>query len=163
MTAFQGIPYAGPLQLSLDDCKDDLIDLPPNAMMHMRKVKPGIEAVVIELQNTLPNHGEAAGIVAGVHQRFTDETTLINKLRGHEIALEKALEVVRETRAKKEHERENTVAQIVDTVRSTALRTGDSSVLASFEKTIEYNTQTAMKAAQTRRKNGRAPQNPQSP
>ncbi len=157
MNTFHGIPYAGPLNLSLDDCKDDLIDLPPNIMVHMRKVKPGIDAVCAELQNSIPAHGEAAGIVAGVHQRFIDETNLIAKLRQHEVELEKALEVVRETRAKEEHERENTVSLIVDVVRCTAQRTGDGNLLAPFQKTIEYNGQTAVKAAQTRRKNAQAP------
>lgn len=45
-----GIPYTGPLQIALDDCKDDLIDLPPDTLLRLRKVKPGIENVRSELQ-----------------------------------------------------------------------------------------------------------------
>lgn len=163
MTTFNGIPYAGPLTVSLDDCKDNLVDLPPNTMAHMRKVKPGIDAVCNELQISIPAHGEAACIVPAVHQRFVDETNLITKLRQHEVELEKALEVVRETRAKEEHERENTVSLIVDIVKSTAQRTGDGNILAPFQKTIEYNGQTAVKAAQTRRKNAQTPAPTQPP
>lgn len=160
MAAFNGIPYAGPLQIALDDCKDDLIDLPPDTLVRLRKVKPGIENVRSELQNSIPAHGESAGIVGTVYSRFVKETTLVDKLRIHEAELEKALEMVRESRAKAEHDRENTVAQIVDSVKSTSARTGNGHILAPFEKTIDYHRQVAVKAAQTRRKNKQAPQEP---
>lgn len=152
MSAFNGLPYAGPLQISLDDCKNDLIDLPPHTLNRLRKAKPGIENVCAELQNTIPAHGPSAGLAPDVYTRFVDNTNLVNRLRVHEAELEKALEVVRETRAKAEHERENTVAFIVDVVKSTAQRSGDAKLLASFEKTLEYNAQSAMKGARTRRK-----------
>lgn len=153
MAGLNGIPYAGPTQILLDDCKDRLIDLPPNSMAKLRKVKPGIDGVRAELQQSLPANGATAGLAPTVHQRFVDDSDMIEKLRVHEIELEKALEVVRETRAKVEHERENTVAFVVDVVKSTAQRTGNDALLASFQKTIEYNAQIATKAARTRRKN----------
>jgi hypothetical protein len=41
----------------------------------------------------------------------------------------------------------------VDVVVSTAERTGDTALLAAFERTIQYKRQIAVKAVQTRRKN----------
>ena len=153
MTLSNGIPYGGPLQFSLDDCKDHLVDLPHDTLRHLRPAKPGIDAVRIELAESIPAHGETAGVSASMHQRFVDDTSLIEKLRLHEIKLAKALEVVRETIAKTEHDRENTVSQIVDRVKSTAQRRGNDGILAPFQKTLEYNAQYAAKAAETRRKN----------
>lgn len=156
MTSIQGIPYAGPLQISLDDCKDELIDLPQDATRYLRNAKPGIDSVRVELEQSVPVHGDAAGVTSAMHSRFVADTLLIDKLRAHEIALAKALEVVRETLAKSEHERENTLSHIADRVKSTAQRTGNASLLAPFQKTLEYNAQYAVKAAETRRKKGKS-------
>ena len=156
MAASNGIPYAGPLQISLDDCKDNLIDLPQEALRYLRNAKPGIDAVRTELAHSVPVHGEAAGVTATMHEQFVADTLLINKLRAHEVVLAKALEVVRETLAQKEHDRENTLSHIVDRVKSTAQRTTNSAILAPFQKTLEYSAQYANKAAETRRKNAKS-------
>ncbi len=155
MALSNGIPYGGPLQFSLDDCKDHLVDLPHDTLRYLRTTKPGIDAVRLELGESIPTHGETAGVTASMHLRFVDDTALIEKLRLHEIKLDKALEVVRETLAKKEHDRENTVSHIVDMVKSTAQRTGNDGILAPFQTTLEYNAQYAAKAAETRRKNNK--------
>jgi len=150
-----GIPYAGPVQFSLADCKDDLIDLPQEALRYLRNAKPGIENVRTELEQSVPVHGDAAGVTTAMHDQFVADTQLIDKLRAHEMVLAKALEVVRETLAQKEHERENTLSHIVDRLKSTAQRTGNVSILAPFQKTLEYSSQYATKAAETRRKNAK--------
>lgn len=151
----QGIPYAGPVQFSLADCKDHLIDLPQDALRHLRNAKPGIENVRSELEQSVPVHGDAAGVTTAMHDQFVADTQLIDKLRAHEMVLAKALEVVRETLAQKEHERENTLSHIVDRLKSTAQRTGNASILAPFQNTLQYNAQYAAKAAETRRKNAK--------
>lgn len=122
-------------------------------MQRLRTEQGGIADVVTELAQSFPKHGDDAGISAKVYQAFVDDTALIEKLSAHESDLEKALEVVRETRAKKMHDRENTISQIVDAVKSTAQRTANTSILAPFEKTMQYNSQIAEKAAKTRKKN----------
>ncbi len=155
MSAFNGVPYGGPLQISLDNCKEQLIDLPHDAIRYLRNAKPGLESVATELASSLPVHGEQAGVPTAVYQRFVADGDAIEKLREHEAVLAKALEVVRETIAKKAHDRENTVSQIVDAVKSTAQRTGNTAILAPFQKTIEYTSQYALKAAETRRKNAK--------
>jgi hypothetical protein len=109
----------------------------------------------VELAQSVPVHGETAGITTSVYNRFVEDTALIEKLRTHEVLLAKALEVVRETLAQTEHNRENTVSQIVDMVKSTAQRTGNEGIQAPFQKTREYNAQYAVKSAQSRRKNGK--------
>lgn len=155
MAAHSGIPYAGPVQFSLVDCKDDLIDLPHDALRFLRNAKPGIDIVRTELEQSVPVHGDAAGVTTEMHDQFVADTQLIEKLRAHEIVLAKALEVVRETLAQKEHDRENTLSHIADRVKSTAQRSGNASILAPFQQTLQYNAQYAAKAAETRRKNAK--------
>jgi hypothetical protein len=137
--------------------RNELIDLPEGAMKGLRAKQAGIEGVMSELLTSIPAHGEEAGISTRVYGRVVEATGTIEVLSDHEQALEKALEVVRETRKKREHDRENDISIIVDSVKSTAQRTGDKALLAAFEKTIKYNNQIAEKAAQTRRKNAETP------
>lgn len=60
---------------------------------------------------------------------------------------EKVLEVLKESEALYEHERENTISQMADAVRSTAKRESNPGLLAPFEKLLRYNSQIADKAA----------------
>jgi hypothetical protein len=153
MPTVTGKRYHGPFILSLEDVEDDLVDLPDGALRGLRTEQEGMDGVSEELAKSIPAYGEEAGISPKVYARFVEGTDKITKLRKHEAELEKALEVVRETRAKKEHDRENEISMIVDAVKSTAQRTGDKALTAAFEKTLKYNAQIAEKAAQTRRKN----------
>jgi hypothetical protein len=160
MSTVTGVPYAGPLDISLHNVKGHLIDLPKNATQRLRTEQDGIDAVITELAKSVPIHGDDAGITSKLYQSFVDDTAVIETLSTHEEDLEKALEVVRETKAKKTHNRENTISQMVDSVKSTAHRTGNKGILGPFEETIRYNAQVAEKAAQTRRKNAEAKENP---
>jgi hypothetical protein len=152
-----GKPYPGPFTFSLEDVRDRLIDVAEGLLRGLRAPKAGIREMLNELLASIPARGEEAGVPLRVYARVVENTSLIDLLWSHEQALEKAAEVVRETRRKHEHDRENDISIIVDAVKSTAQRTGDTALLAAFEKTIRYNGQIAEKAAQTRRRNADAP------
>jgi len=156
MATVTGTPYSGPLTIDLTDVKDDLVDLEPGARQRLRTEQEGMPGVVDELANSMPVLGDKAGISPAVYQRFVQRTELLAKLRKKANDLAKALEVVTESEAKIQHDRENDVSIMVDSVKSTAKRTGDTTLLAGYEKTIKYNAQTAEKAAQTRKKNADA-------
>jgi hypothetical protein len=160
MSNVTGAPYAGPLEVSLVDVKDHLIDLPKNATQRLRTEQDGMEDVIKELAQSMPIHGEDAGIAPKVYQSFVDDTAVIEKLSTKEDELEKALEGVRESKAKKVHNRENTISQMSDSVRSTAHRTGNNDILGPYENMLRYNSQIAEKAAQTRRKNAEGKEDP---
>jgi len=155
LSKITGVPYAGPLEFSLADVKEILIDLPDNTP-RLRTEMGGLPRVLDELATSVPAHGEAAGVPAKLHEGIVNDTADIEALDKHEEELEKALEVVKESRAKKVHDRENKISMLVDSVKSTAHRTGDNAILAPFERTIQYNSQIAEKAAKTRRKNAEA-------
>lgn len=163
MATVTGTAYSGPITIDLSDVEDDLIDLEPGARQRLRAEQEGIDGVVDELAKSVPVIGEKAGIAPKVYQRFSDRTELLKKLRSKKNELAKALEVVTETEAKTVHDRENDISIMVDAVKSTADRTGESELLAGFEKTIKYNAQIAEKAAQTRRKNEEAKKKAEEP
>lgn len=155
-----GKPFPGPFTVSLENVQGELIDLPDGAFKRLRSVKPGIVAVLEELARSVPARGEEAGVSPRVYARIVEGTAAIEALSEHELTLEKLLEVVRESRKKREHDREHDIGIIVDTVRTTAQRTGDTALVAAFEQTIAYHGQIAAKAAQTRRKNAETPGEP---
>ncbi|MDI1445059.1 hypothetical protein [Polyangium sp. 6x1] len=156
MSNVAATPYTGPLEFSLKDCEADLVDLAPGAMSHLRFEHDGLADALAEIAGSVPALGAEAGIPSKVHQRILDANAIIEKLAAHEGVLAKALEIVRESRAKKVHERENDIASIVDAVKSRARRGDDKALLNAFEKTLKYNAQVAEKAAKTRRKNAEA-------
>ena len=112
MATVDGPKYTGALTIDLSNVKDALIDLPPGAMKGIRAEQEGIDKVKAELSQSMPAHGDAADIPPQVYQRFLTGTALLGQLRDHEIALEKALEVCRETRAKTENDREDDISII---------------------------------------------------
>ncbi|MDI1451438.1 hypothetical protein [Polyangium sp. 6x1] len=162
MTTGPYATYSGPYDVSLAALKDDLFDLPAGGAKGFRGVQPGIEDVIHELAASFPAIGEAAGISPKLYERFVAETQSIDALLQKEALLEKLLEVTRESRRLKTHQRENTIARIVDITKSTAQRTRDKTLLAPFEKTLRYNAQIAVKSAKTRRKNQAAKDAPAS-
>lgn len=153
MATVTGKPYSGPFIINLENVRDNLIDLSPGALKGLRAEQEGFPGVLEELARSVPTQGEEAGISSRVHARVVESTRTIETLAVHERELAKALEVVRETRRKLEHDREHDIGLIVDVVMSTAQRTGDSALLAAFEQTIHYKRQIAAKGVQTRRKN----------
>lgn len=156
MATVTGKPYSGPFIINLENVRNNLIDLPDGATRGLRSQQAGLPRALEELARSVPARGEEAGVSNRVYTRVVESTGLIDTLAGHERDLEKALEVVRETRKKLEHDREHDIGLIVDVVESTAQRTGDTALRAAFEETIRYKNQIAAKAAQTRRKNAAA-------
>src|SRR5690606_24220892 len=114
--------------------------------------QPGIDEVIHELETELPRRGAEAGIPDSVYKRFCQYTSHLEKIRAVKAPLEKLLEVVKESEIRYEHERENTISQMADAVRSTAKRQSNPGILAPFEKLLRYNSQLAEKAVKSRRK-----------
>jgi hypothetical protein len=156
MATVTGKPYPGPFIINLEDVAADLIDLQDGALKGLRAPQDGLAGALEELTRSVPARGEEAGVSNRVYARIVESTGKIDTLAQHERELEKATEVVRETRRKLEHDREHDIGMVVDVVKSTAQRTGDTALLAAFEHTIRYKSQIASKAAQTRRKNADA-------
>ncbi len=152
MATIDGPRYTGALTVDLTSVQDKLIDLSPGAMKGIRAEQEGIDEVKKEVATAMPAHAAAADIPPQAYQRFLERTALREKER----ELKKLVEILEETRAKTENDREDDISIIAKAAQSAAARRKDPGVAAPFEATIRYNSQIADKAAQTRRKNAEA-------
>lgn len=148
--------YCGPVTIDVSREGEILYDIPAGATHRLRRERPGIPDVLRELAIQIPAHGESAGIVPQTYKEILVATDAIDRLRAARTDVAKLLEVITESEAKFVHERENGLSLMADAVRATARRSADPSVLAPFEKLLEYNSQAAIKAVKTRRRNAKA-------
>lgn len=146
------LPYKGPLAVDITSLGDSLCDLNPGAMQRLRSEKEGIDGVFSELAQSIPKLGAAAGISPDVYAGLLASHDKVLKIRDARAVVAKIAEVLEESEAQHEHNRENEISLIVDAIKSTARRK-DESILAPFEKTLKYNSQSAEKAVKTRRRN----------
>jgi len=144
-------PYCGPLAVDVTPIAAMLSDLNPGGMQRLRREQKGFDAVSAELRTQTPAGAALIGINAEVFARVESATEQLAQVRAALADVAKLAEVLAETEAKLEHERENDVSLIASAVRSTA-RHRDPSVTALYERTLEYNSRLARKAAKTRRR-----------
>lgn len=146
-------PYTGPFSADVTHLNGKLVDLPPGGTQLLRAEREGIAEVSTELANVDPSLVVAAGVPQEAMQHFTARTSLLEDIRAQRAVVDKIAEVLRETEAKVEHERENDISMIAESVKTMARLKGDPSLLATYEKTLKYASQSAQKAVKTRRKN----------
>lgn len=158
MALIQGPAYTGLLSNDLGNVKNVLVDLPPGALHGVRGEQPGIAGVLVELAHALPQYGDAAEVHGAFHSRIMQASMDIDKLKEHELVLEKQLEVVRETRAQLTNNREYDIGAVAAKVVESATRQKKPELMAHFEKTLHYRSQFALKAVATRKKNAQTPQ-----
>jgi GTPase SAR1 family protein len=147
--------YIGPVAVDLQPLAAILIDLKPGMMHNLRSEQEGVGEVVEELKQNVSALGAKAAISPDVYAHFVACTENLDKIRPARALIEKLAEILEESEAYYEHEREADISIIADAVRSAARRKNDA-VRASFEKTLKYNSQSAEKAVKTRRKNAQA-------
>ncbi len=145
-----GQPYTGPLFVDASTLAGKLVDIPPGGTARLRTEQEGMDEVIAELAAAAPSLG---AVVQEPYDVFVSCTDNLAQIRAARAVVDKLAEVLAESEAKHEHDRENAVSMIVDAARSAARRKGDPAILAAFEKTIGYAAQAAQKAARTRKKN----------
>ena len=145
--------YMGPLTADLSPLKAKLVDLPPGGMNLLRAERAGIDAVNAELSSIDPTLLTAAGVPQDVVVGFGERTASLAEIRDARTRIDKMAEVLRETEAKLEHERENDISVIAESVKTMARLKGQPALLAGYDNTLKYAAQTAKKAVKTRTKN----------
>jgi hypothetical protein len=147
--------YPGPFTFDFQSLQAVLKDVVPGGTSGFCREKEGIGPVITEIGAGIPVHAVTLGVATDAHIRINTVTEQLAEVRGLLPLLIKAVEVLGETEAYLEDEREGQIGVIVEAVRRTARRK-DPAVLASFEKTLLYFGQNAIRAAKTRRKNAEA-------
>lgn len=145
-------PFTGDLVLDLKHLDGVVVDLIPGAMRGLRREKDGIQKVIGEIQKAIPAHAVTLGVVGDTHDRVNTLTEQIEKIRQARVLIDKMAEVLEESEAYLEDEREGQIGLIVNAARQAA-RHKDPAVLAAFEETARYHGQIAARAHKTRRKN----------
>jgi len=152
MAGQDAAPYRGPVVVNLEAIEEELVDLPSGSKRGLRQEKDGFAEVLEELAAALPVHGAAAAISREAYARVVAETETLQKIRAARALIDKLAVVLDASEAKHEHDRENELSVIVDAIKSMAKRK-DPSIAAAFARTLKYSSQTADKAAETRRRN----------
>jgi len=148
-------PYAGPVLVDLTALTGFLVDLPRGGKQRLRRERPSFDKVEKELAQSIPAHGTTAGIPAAPYDHFVECTERLKQIREAKHLVAKLAEVLDESEAHYEHERETDISHIADAVRSAAHRK-NRSLTAHFEETLRYNSEPGEKAVRTRRKNAQA-------
>ena len=142
--------YTGPVKVDATAVAPILIDLPPGAKRGLRTAGAGIAGVLTELAAAMPTNGAAAGVSAAVYAAMVTNSTSIAELTALLAVAAKLAEVLDETMALLDDQREQQLSQIADAIRSTAKRTKNAGIEAPFQKTLAYKAATADKAVKTR-------------
>lgn len=151
--------FTGPLFIDATPAQAFLYDLAPGAGRMLKRAQEGLDGVLAELPTALTKHAATLGVSIEILSRVTISTANIQVLTGLLKDARKLVEVLEESLAYHEDQREAEFSQLAETVRRTAARK-DPSVEAAFEKLLKYVGQVGVKAAATRRKNEAAAKAP---
>ena len=145
--------YTADHSLDLSPFKGKLVDLEPGGRRGLRTALANFPLVILELQQSYPTAGKAAGIPEDVYDHFVMCGSLVDSIDEKLAIARKQVEVLEESRAFYIDAQQNDVAIMVDSMKSRAHRRKDPSLLAPFEITIAYQSQVGDKAAKTRKQN----------
>ncbi|MDC0748389.1 hypothetical protein [Polyangium mundeleinium] len=148
-------PYMGPSIIDVSKVRPKLVDLTNGTLTGAQREKPGFLGVFDELSKAIPQYGETLGMHPGIWLNIVDKTATLDEIRALKKDVLKLAEVLEESELYYEDAREADISRIGQFVDATA-RHGDPSVQAAFNKTLEYRSQYAKKAADKRRKNKQA-------
>jgi hypothetical protein len=156
-------PFQGDVVIDLQPIKPVLIDAVPGATRGLRREKSGIEKALSEIKQNIPPSADLLGVSPAIGERAAVLTERLALIREARARVDKLAEVLAETEAFIEDEREGEIGHIVSSVRRAAIRK-DPAVVALFEETIRYHGQIAMRAHKTRLKNQQVtPADPPAP
>jgi hypothetical protein len=153
MAKIDGPKYLGALKVDLTAMADDMQDIAPGGLKGARPEKEGLQDVLLELAQAIPAHGDAAEIHPSVYQRVLHANKGIAFLTESVLLQAKLLEVSRESLARLVNNREEDLSSIAKSAEDKGEKGNQPEMLAHFEKTINYKSQFADKAVETRQKN----------
>lgn len=146
----------GALAIDCSALASFLLDLPPRALQGLRAEQPGFDAVVAEITAHQSTLGPKAGITQDDIARILLANERIAQIDAFLPAAKKLVEMLTETRAKLDDERQRQVHAAAGMIEGRARATGDKELLAKYEKTRAYRSAPGIKAAKTRKKNAQA-------
>lgn len=135
--------------------KKFLVDLPDGATQGMRREHEGIGEVIDEITRAQKEWGKKAGVTEGEVSAVVEKTEQLTLIRAKRPAVAKLLEMLDETEAKLEDERDTVIRTIAESADAKANTVGPE-LLDAYTKTRAYRSAPGVKAAKTRKKNAAA-------
>lgn len=148
-------PKALPGTLTVDcaSMASFLVDLPRGARSHLRSAQQGLELVLAEISANQTTVGERAGVTGTDFATLTTASDRIGMIDEQLPAARKLVELLEETRAYLEDQRQRQISAIATAVESRAKLRRSDELLALYERTREYHSAPGVRAWKTRRRN----------
>lgn len=146
----------GALAVDCTTLKAFLVDLPPGARRGLRAEQDGFGDVIAEILSNQVEIGDKAGVTKNDIEELSLANERIAQIDVHLPAVRKLLEILEETRAKIDDQRQRQINAIAGAVEGRAKALSDPTLLAKYEKTRTYRSAVALKGAKTRKKNAEA-------
>src|SRR5262245_37550529 len=136
----------GTLLIDATPFADFIVDLPPGARQGLRCEQDGYGEAVAEVVSNQPVWGDQAGITTGDFTQLTLANERIAKIDALLPAARKMVEVLEETRALLDDQRQRQMSAIATAVEGRAKVQRKPELLAKYEKTRAYRSAIAIKA-----------------
>lgn len=149
------IPRSGDLHIDARPLESFLRDLPEGATLGLRREQEGMADVVQEITANQDKWGAKAGVTPDEVAGIVTKTTQIAQIRAYRPAVAKLLEMLDETEAELDDQRDTLIRSVAGSVDVKALLVGEE-LFAKYEKTRAYRSAVGHKAAKTRKKNAEA-------
>lgn len=146
----------GSLSIDCTSLASFLVDLPPGGMRGFLSEQPGFSEAIAEILANQPTIGMKAGIQPNEITNLVAQNEKIAEIDAVLPAVEKLLEMLVETRAALDNERQREVYAIAAAVEAKAKGTQGATLRAKYEKTRAYRSAIGIKAAKTRKKKAEA-------
>ncbi len=145
-------PIVGELSVDASDLTF-LVDIEPGARLGMRVAQPGIEAVVAEITANWTVNGGDGVVPESTYRELVKAVDRIAMIDARLPAARKLVEMMEETRALYDDQRERIISAVANFAEGQAKALGDSHIAARYEKTRTYRSAAAKKGVRTRRRN----------
>jgi hypothetical protein len=130
-----------------------LVDLPIGGQLGFLTEQPGFPDAVDEIVSNQAIFGAQAGVTQADVDAITTANSQIDQIDAILPAARKIVEMLEETRAKLDDERQRRVFSLAAMIEGRAKVVEDRVLLAKYEKTRAYRSASGVKAAKTRKKN----------
>lgn len=130
-----------------------LVDLEPGARARLRTAQPGLHEAIGEIKANQIVHGGSSVVPEAMYSELMLVEGRIAQIDAKLPAASKLVEILVETRALLDDQRERLVSAVASITEAQAKAFGDNGILARYEKTRAYRSAIGVKAARTRQRN----------
>lgn len=146
----------GSLSIDCTALASFLVDLPPGGMRGFLSEQPGYAEAIAEILANQATLGAKAGIQPTEITSLVAKNEKIAEIDAVLPATQKLLEMLIETRAMLDNERQREVYAIAAAIEAKSKGTTGATLRAKYEKTRAYRSAIGVKAAKTRKKKAEA-------